>query len=166
MTLSSSQLCVPPLSLTLTREQGAHEAGEFITTAEHHQKMVKAMSTLTSRLLQCDPSKPLPILTYMSPPAQPARNDPYTIKFADRRTNGKIRYWASLIGAEATKLGWRYVDAFEKSIAFMEDAWTVDYAHYLFTDALDPILDELILKMEICIPPPSSATEVKDAETW
>lgn len=112
--------------------------------------MTTLFDSIKSTLLLCSPSLPLPTLTYMSPPAQPPRSDAAFKRFNDKRTNPQLHYWGSLVGQEAMRRGWNFVNQYELTMGFAEDALAIDGTHYLMTDSVEPILDELVSKMGIC----------------
>jgi len=90
-------------------------------------------------------------LVYISPPAVVPREDHFVQEVKDRRTNIRITHWVA-IGLElANKYGWSSVDQFHLTAPFVRES--KDDAHFIETDALDPLLDDVIAKLGICDTP-------------
>ncbi|KIO19788.1 hypothetical protein M407DRAFT_246055, partial [Tulasnella calospora MUT 4182] len=86
----------------------------------------------------------------MTVPAAPPRTDEYVRKFADKRTNVRLQHWADLATEMAINAGWSVVDQFDLTLPHNLEPLLTDMAHYLATDAMDPIVDEVIAKIGIC----------------
>lgn len=86
----------------------------------------------------------------MTVPAAPPRTDEYVRSHADRRTNVRLQHWEKLGTELALDAGWSVVDQFELTLPHNLEPLHTDMAHYLATDAMDPIVDEVIGKIGIC----------------
>lgn len=71
-------------------------------------------------------------------------------QYNDRRTNIRIRYWRDLSQKLATELGWMFVDLQELTLPHSLELRHMDMAHYMATDAIDPIVDEVLGKSGLC----------------
>ena len=87
-------------------------------------------------------------LIYISPPAAAPREDPWVQQARDRRTNIRLTHWTSISLEMARAYGWRTVDQYALTNAFGRDV--KDFIHFIETDGLDPVLDDVIAKMGIC----------------
>lgn len=87
---------------------------------------------------------------YLTSPAWPARKDWWVYNFNDQRTNTRLRHWGALARPLAEERGWRVVDQFALSAPHIWELLFLDKAHFLGTDALDPIVDEVVAKAGIC----------------
>ena len=87
-------------------------------------------------------------LLFMGTPATPPRNDTFPRQVNDRSTNLRLEVWARLSVALARQEGWDVVDLFHYSAPFTRE--TPDLAHYLMTDALDPMLDAVLGVLGVC----------------
>lgn len=83
-------------------------------------------------------------------PAWPQRTDWLVTNFNDKRTNTRLRRWRDLARPIVETRGWRFVDQFALSAPHIWELRFLDKSHVLGTDALDPILDEVIAKAGIC----------------
>jgi hypothetical protein len=70
--------------------------------------------------------------------------------FNDRRTNIRTRYWRDLSQKLAKELGWMFVDQQELTLPHALEPRDMDMAHYMATDAIDPIVDEVLGKTGLC----------------
>jgi hypothetical protein len=61
-----------------------------------------------------------------------------------------LGFWRDLAVPLAQDYGWRVVDQFALTEPHIWETLHLDAAHFLATDALDPILDEIIGKSGIC----------------
>ena len=50
----------------------------------------------------------------------------------------------------ARDAGFMVVDQFDLSMPHVEEPMKTDFAHYVYTDAMDPIVDDVIGKLGIC----------------
>ncbi|KAG8976795.1 hypothetical protein FRC05_003145 [Tulasnella sp. 425] len=123
-------------------------ASHQISTSQYTQTLQSIFSTLSSCPHPPDLSKRT--LVYMTAPAAPPRTDEYVRKYADRRTNVRLQHWRDLGTDVALKAGWSVVDQFDLTLPHNLEPLHTDMAHYLSTDAMDPIVDEVIGKIGIC----------------
>ncbi|KIO24458.1 hypothetical protein M407DRAFT_244458 [Tulasnella calospora MUT 4182] len=86
----------------------------------------------------------------MTAPATPPRTDEFVQKYADKRTNVRLQHWVGLATELALHAGWSLVDQFDLTLPHNLEPLHTDLAHYLATDAMDPIVDEVIGKIGIC----------------
>ncbi|KAG9012166.1 hypothetical protein FRB90_006815 [Tulasnella sp. 427] len=123
-------------------------ASRQVATSEY----ISTLGSILSTISKC----PLPThvterrLVYMTAPAAVPRTDEYVRKYADRRTNVRLQHWRDLGVDIALKAGWSVVDQFELTLPHNLEPLHTDMAHYLATDAIDPIVDEVIGKLGIC----------------
>ncbi|EJD55095.1 hypothetical protein AURDEDRAFT_109564 [Auricularia subglabra TFB-10046 SS5] len=116
------------------------EYTEHITTVlDHITSIASSCSTKSGRARQ---------LLYITPPAVAPREDEFVRELKDRRTNLRIAHWARIGLDLAAARGWRTVDQFAYTRAFVRD--TKDDAHFIETDGLDPVLDDIVAKLGIC----------------
>lgn len=88
---------------------------------------------------------------FVTLPAGPQRQDEWARGFKDHRTNVRSAFQADAgIKIAQGLVGWSTVDQFALTIPFSMEPLSVDMAHYLVSDALDPILDEVIGKSGVC----------------
>ncbi|KAH7104542.1 hypothetical protein BKA62DRAFT_692573 [Auriculariales sp. MPI-PUGE-AT-0066] len=124
------------------------------TTAQYFEFIGGAFEHVTKLSAECHPSSGRSRqLVYVTPPAVVPREDHFVQDLKDRRTNVRITHWANIGMNLARKHGWRTVDQFHYTAAFVRDS--KDDAHFLETDALDAVLDDFIAKLGVCEPPPS-----------
>lgn len=71
-------------------------------------------------------------------------------KYKDHRTNVRLGYWAQEAQKLALEAGWKVVDQYALTMPHVIDPMLTDKAHYLMTDAMEAILDEVIGKAELC----------------
>lgn len=124
-------------------------ASHQISTSQYTETLQSIFSTISGCPLP--PSLSKRTLVYMTAPAAPPRTDEYVRKYADRRTNVRLQHWAELGTEVALKAGWGVVDQFDLTLPHNLEPLHTDMAHYLATDAMDPIVDEVIGKTGICI---------------
>ena len=86
----------------------------------------------------------------MTPPAQPPRQDQYPRKANDHRTNVRLQHFSEVGAQLALDHGWSVVDQFSLTMPHVFESLLIDSAHYLMTDAIDPIVDEVIGKAGLC----------------
>ncbi|KAJ7583783.1 hypothetical protein C8J56DRAFT_1054311 [Mycena floridula] len=88
---------------------------------------------------------------FVTLPAGPQRQDEWARGYNDHRTNIRSAYQSEVGIKMARELpGWSTVNQFALTIPFSLESLYVDMSHYLVTDALDPILDEVIGKSGVC----------------
>ncbi|GAA5936516.1 uncharacterized protein JCM15063_001908 [Sporobolomyces koalae] len=75
---------------------------------------------------------------------------PQRIEKFDCRTSQRLTRWNELTTQAALEHGWGVVDAQSYSRAIAIDTRMIDGVHYIKTDAIDPMVDELIMKLDIC----------------
>lgn len=129
---------------------GAHHSGEQTTA-----KFIADLTTVLTSIQSCLASNVSASLTpshlvYLTQPAQPPRQDQWIRIFTDHRTNVRQKYWGELAGGVALANGWSVVDQFALTAPHIWEPLYIDMAHYLSTDAMDPILDEVIDKAGLC----------------
>jgi hypothetical protein len=125
----------------------AHVMGHDTTTF-YRKHLESILQTFNS----CEGGGPK-IKIYVPAPAMPNRVDKWPREYGDVRTNQKIRKWDAVARevVQANKAqGWRYVDHTTLTAPFAWDVLNLDSAHFLGTDALDPVLDDVLVKMELC----------------
>ncbi|KAL8279632.1 hypothetical protein RQP46_007945 [Phenoliferia psychrophenolica] len=88
-----------------------------------------------------------PKLIYMNSPAFEYPASHYRL---DCRTGPRMQHWNGVAGRLARESGWSVVDTFAHSRPFAVDTLLLDGVHYLKTDAIDPMADEIIEKLGIC----------------
>ena len=86
----------------------------------------------------------------MTSPAQPPRQGKYVRENNDHRTNVRLQHWRDLSLQLTQSHGWSTIDMFELTMPHHMEPMYSDMAHYLMTDAMDPIVDEMIGKTEVC----------------
>lgn len=95
---------------------------------------------------------PLPPLIYLLGPPHPPRDDPSFVNSNDRRTNHRMRIFndaiASVVLNETNK--WSAVDQQELLDPFDFFPLRTDKAHFLETDGLEAVLDEVMGKLQLC----------------
>ncbi|KIO33629.1 hypothetical protein M407DRAFT_231788 [Tulasnella calospora MUT 4182] len=123
-------------------------ASHQFSTTQYTQTLQSIFSTTSGCPLP--PGSSNRTLVYMTAPAAPPRTDEYVRKFADRRTNVRLQHWADLGTKVALNAGWSVVDQFNLTLPQNLEPLHTDMAHYLATDAMDPIVDEVIGKIGIC----------------
>jgi hypothetical protein len=106
---------------------------------------------------------------YLPAPGVTPRQDEYVRKFSDRRTTARARHWRDIAAHLARAAGWRFVDQWALTRAHVWEVmdlgkarwkrstrralmYDTDMSHFLSTDALDPIIDEVIAKAGLCPP--------------
>ncbi|KAG8903882.1 hypothetical protein FRB99_002618 [Tulasnella sp. 403] len=127
----------------LVTSVGAHWA-----TNESTKKYLDVMQGILQTVENC-PSTPSKLI-FLTAPAQPPRQDHYVRENNDHRTNVRLQYWAEHTTDLALAAGWNVVDQFAYSQHMAIEPMYLDFAHYLSTDALDPIVDEIIGKSGLC----------------
>ncbi|KAG8951340.1 hypothetical protein FRC00_007305 [Tulasnella sp. 408] len=128
---------------------GAHlAASNKISTSQYNETLQSIFSIISGCPLPPGLSKRT--LVYMTAPAAPPRTDEYVRKYSDRRTNVRLQHWAELGTEVALKAGWSVVDQFDLTLPHNLEPLHTDLAHYLATDAMDPIVDEVVGKIAIC----------------
>ncbi|GAA6064618.1 hypothetical protein JCM10212_006572 [Sporobolomyces blumeae] len=75
---------------------------------------------------------------------------PQKIEEFDCRTQQRLTRWNELATEAAIESGWGVVDAQAMTRAMAVDTRMIDGVHYIKTDAIDPMVDELIQKLGIC----------------
>lgn len=136
-----------PIAQKLTGPQG-HHLHRF-NTEEYTEHLTTVLDHITSLASTCaSPSGRPRRLLYITPPAVAPREDEFVRELKDRRTNLRISHWARIGLDLAAARGWRTVDQFAPTSGFVRD--TKDDAHFLETDGLDPVLDDVIAKLGIC----------------
>ncbi|GAA6039735.1 hypothetical protein JCM8097_001377 [Rhodosporidiobolus ruineniae] len=83
---------------------------------------------------------------YLTSPAW----SPKPEELRDCRTAQRIGRWNELLSEKALEAGWAVVDAGEMTKPMQADAKLMDGVHYIKTDAIDPVVDELVGKMALC----------------
>jgi hypothetical protein len=91
---------------------------------------------------------PFQKMVFMSTAAKVPRNDSFVAHYKDRNTNLKLKVWSEQGLAIARARGFDTVDQFRYTEAFVHDS--PDQAHFLMTDAIDAILDDLIGVLGFC----------------
>lgn len=122
---------------------GHHHAGQA-STAEYLQNLTTVFTNFASCPFQ--PKRKV----FFAPPAQPPRQDNWIKTYKDHRTNIRLHYWSDLSTKLALEFGWSVVNQYSLTIHHHEEILSIDNAHYLASDAMDPIVDEVIEKMGIC----------------
>jgi hypothetical protein len=89
---------------------------------------------------------------YVPSPSIPNRMDRYPRENGDKRSAPRAAYYRDVSLALAREKGWRFVDQTRLTAGHGWEILMLDAAHYLGTDALDPILDEVLSKTGICNP--------------
>lgn len=89
-------------------------------------------------------------LIFLFAPAVVPRWDEWPAQFNDHRTNIRMQYWRDLSRKLAKEMGWMFVDQYELTLPHNFEPRHNDMAHYLATDAIDPIIDEVLGKSGLC----------------
>ncbi|KAL8278462.1 hypothetical protein RQP46_009152 [Phenoliferia psychrophenolica] len=130
---------------------GAHQAFRLCdsTPATAYIKhLTDIFSTWPRLAAKClPPDAPPPIFIYMNTPSYWY---PTNLHRYDCRTQPRLGYWNQLAGKLAREHGWNLIDAFALTKPFAVDTRLLDGTHYMKTDAIDPVADELIEKLGIC----------------
>ncbi|KAG8909000.1 hypothetical protein FRB99_000103 [Tulasnella sp. 403] len=124
---------------------GAHFAVDS-TTAEFTQNLTRIFTTFTA----CEFSPPPSNIIFVTSPAQPPRQDEFVRKYSDHRTNVRLQHWSEISTKMALDMGFSVVDQFALTMPHVWEPMGLDFAHYLSTDAIDPIVDEVIGKAGLC----------------
>ncbi|KAK4704066.1 hypothetical protein P7C70_g2151, partial [Phenoliferia sp. Uapishka_3] len=131
---------------------GSWQAGaapEIYSTSVFTSHMSLIFESWPQSFAKCRPlGSPPPTLIYLTSPAFAYPQVPF-LK-GDRRTGPRLEYWNDVAKRLALENGWSVVDAFAHSRSFATDTVKLDGVHYLKTDAIDPIADEVIQKLGIC----------------
>ncbi|KZW02626.1 hypothetical protein EXIGLDRAFT_829154 [Exidia glandulosa HHB12029] len=118
-------------------------------TSEYTEHLKTVIDHITSLASTCpSPSGRPRQLLYITPPAVAPREDAFVRELKDRRTNLRISHWARIGLDLAAGRGWKTVDQYAYTTGFVRD--TKDDAHFIETDGLDPVLDDIIAKLGIC----------------
>jgi len=133
--------------------QGAHHSSDD-TTSNFIAKLTSVLTSIQSCFssptsnfsADLTPSH----LIYLTQPAEPPRQDEYVRNINDHRTNIRQQHWAELASAVALENGWSVVDQFALTQPYVWEPLNTDMAHFLATDAMDPIVDEVIDKAGLC----------------
>ncbi|GAA5837584.1 hypothetical protein JCM11251_002018 [Rhodosporidiobolus azoricus] len=75
---------------------------------------------------------------------------PQAIEKYDCRTAQRLGRWNSLASSAALEAGWSVVDAEALTKPMQQDTRIMDGVHYIKTDAIDPMVDEVVEKLGIC----------------
>jgi hypothetical protein len=127
------------------------------STAHFHRQLRAYLSALSS-CTSSQPSSRRTKLIYLPAPAPPPRTDRWPRDVGDRRTSARGRVWRDLTleltrreeGEEGKDAGWAFVDQYDLTRSFDWEVLELDMGHYLATDALDPLVDDVLGKMGIC----------------
>lgn len=87
---------------------------------------------------------------FLPSPGIPPRADDFVRTFADRRTNARAARWRDLALPLAGAHGWRTVDHYALTLPHAHEVMALDSAHYLGTDAIDAVLDDVLAKSGLC----------------
>jgi len=135
---------------SLIISMGAHHSGGE-TMTKFIAELTTVLTSVWSCLTSSNVSANLPShFVYLTQPAQPPRQDEWIRMFSDHRTNTRQKHWGELAGAIALANGWSVVDQFALTVPHIWESLNIDMAHFLSTDAMDPILDEVIDKGGLC----------------
>lgn len=119
------------------------------TTADFLRRLHSYFSALKACAASYPPER-RPTLVYLTGPAVIPRSDHWPREVDDRRTSSRARLWRDLTLKMAQEEGWRFVDQYDITRSFDWDVLDLDLAHFLATDALDPLLDDVLGKTGIC----------------
>ncbi|KAI5475957.1 hypothetical protein MNV49_000564 [Pseudohyphozyma bogoriensis] len=134
---------------TVVISTGAHQAG-FRSSTFTTKTLVKRLEALFEswpRLsAQCGRKTPTKFI-YLNTPAYwyPPKHHGL-----EGRTGPRLEHWNEKLTKLARVYDWAVIDVFSLTKPFAVDTIQADGIHYLKTDAIDPIGDELIGKMGIC----------------
>ncbi|BGP40850.1 hypothetical protein JCM10450v2_004854 [Rhodotorula kratochvilovae] len=95
--------------------------------------------------VQRDPPAPTTFIFVTSPAWYPQ-----AVERFDCRTAQRLGRWNALVTKTALEAGWAVVDAGAISKPIQQDTRLADGVHYIRTDAIDPMVDELVQKLGIC----------------
>ncbi|KAM0753234.1 hypothetical protein T439DRAFT_193249 [Meredithblackwellia eburnea MCA 4105] len=126
--------------------QACWECVDFPTVTLQHQ-LFTIFTTWPQAFAQCRPGLPPTKFIYMNSPAFAYPGSHYRL---DCRTGPRLEYWNNKANYLARAAGWAVVDTFMHSRPFAIDTYMLDGVHYLKTDAIDPMADEVIEKLGIC----------------
>ncbi|GAA6025013.1 hypothetical protein JCM10207_004764 [Rhodosporidiobolus poonsookiae] len=121
-----------PLKLTQCREQA--RTGALLRAEDD--------GALAARAREKPPTR---FIFATSPAWYPKKAEQY-----DCRTAQRLGRWNDLVTAAALREGWAVVDAGAVTRPMQQDTRAMDGVHYIRTDAIDPIVDEVVEKMGIC----------------
>lgn len=124
-----------------------------VSVGAHFQstsKFITYLTTLLNMIDECDFSSKPPRLIFMTTPAMAPRRDEHPRKFNDKRTSTRQGFLSAVSASLVRAHGWAVIDQFALTEAHTLELMAMDKAHYLATDAIDPIVDELIEKTEVC----------------
>lgn len=117
------------------------------SSIDYFARVRETLSHLSSLPAACN-LLPFQHKLFLPGPARPPRNDTWPIEFKDRGTNQRYMSWARVSIGIAEEEGWEWVDIFKYTSPFVHE--TEDMSHYIMTDAMDPIIDDVIGVMGFC----------------
>ena len=90
------------------------------------------------------------IKIFMTPPAHAPRQDEHPKSFRERRTTLRLQTWRNFAIPLVLSKGWRVLDQFERTMPVVLEPLLNDQEHFTFTDALEPMVDEVLAKSNLC----------------
>ncbi|BGP51700.1 hypothetical protein JCM10450v2_007650 [Rhodotorula kratochvilovae] len=131
---------------SITLSVGSHAACfKCPPTSSWVAHMRIALHALPALLRTCPTQKPRSLLLFTLPTFPPELGN------NDCRTGPRMHRWNSELRAIAAERGeWQVVDVEGYSRPVQDDMRMFDGTHYLRTDAVDPIVDEIIARIGFC----------------
>ncbi|KAL1715257.1 hypothetical protein EV715DRAFT_275970 [Schizophyllum commune] len=130
------------------------EVDVFVVSAgAHWRSTAKFLADLThffKTVTDCQLEAPPAQMIFLTTPAVAPRQDEYVQMHKDKRTSTRQGYLARRSAELARQYGWKVVDQFALTEAHTVELMALDRAHFVATDAIDPIVDELIQKAGVC----------------
>ncbi|GAA5842091.1 hypothetical protein JCM5353_001107 [Sporobolomyces roseus] len=130
---------------------GSHQACYRCPTTESYiSHMSSIFSSWPKQISQCSHStrtrsKPVEFVFVTNPSWYPQKIERY-----DCRTQQRLTRWNELATEAALENNWSVVDAQDMTRSMAIDTRMIDGVHYIKTDAIDPMADELLMKLKIC----------------
>ncbi|GAA5847371.1 hypothetical protein JCM9279_000260 [Rhodotorula babjevae] len=136
---------------SITLSTGSHPACFKCPPMSQWTKHVeKRLHELANLLRTCPTGKPRSLLLFTMPtfPPEIGRND--------CRTGPRMHRWNEELRRMVQEQGeWQVVDVERYSRPVQDDMRLFDGTHFLRTDAIDPVVDEIIARLGFCSRPPS-----------
>ncbi|GAA6017719.1 hypothetical protein JCM11491_001181 [Sporobolomyces phaffii] len=121
----------------------SHMSSIFSSWPQLHSSCPEKNTTTSER--EGEGKEPAKFVFVTSPSWYPQRIEKY-----DCRTSQRLTRWNRLTTDVALEHGWGVVDAQDLTRSIAVDTRLIDGVHYIKTDAIDPMVDELIMKLDIC----------------
>ncbi|KAL1744212.1 hypothetical protein HDZ31DRAFT_39231 [Schizophyllum fasciatum] len=126
----------------------------FVVSAGAHwrstAKFLSDLSHFFETMSDCPLAPPPKHRIFLTTPAVAPRQDEYVRMHKEKRTSTRQDYLAMRSRELARMYGWKVVDQFALTEPHTVELMSLDRAHYVATDAIDPIVDELLQKAGVC----------------